>query len=150
MAKKFVFQFDDVLRVRNIREDEALKKLGAIRGEIASQIELIETVELEKADNVLALMKSRKNLIDIKFIAALENYISFLDRRIRYENDQLSEMRNVEQEKIKKLIEARRDRQIMEDLKESHFEEYKLELDREEQAVSDEIGQQLFFKKRRS
>ena len=137
--KKFQFKYEKILQLRYDKEDEIRNKLGNINKKIIdeeerlkelirSQEEFLESIslEMEKGTTVGAL----KNIEHNK--SYLKNAIDKCKKRLKLLFD--------ERVKIQKdLIEANKERKVMEKLKEKELDNYKAMEQVEENKLVDQI-----------
>jgi len=73
-------------------------------------------------------------------ISYLSSYILSLREQETREEDVISQMRTALEEKRKELVEAMRQKKVMENLRERHFEEFQESEDKQENNQLDEFG----------
>jgi flagellar FliJ protein len=139
-------------RLKNLRErlEEDAKRifLEATAERIKAENDLVEINKKIKDENDRYLYEISNNLINIQEIQQWRTYLESLEKeRIRL-GEVYRQKVAVEEEKRQKYLEARKERLILEKLKERKFEEYKIEYQREENRNLDEIGIQMFYRKK--
>ncbi|MBM7559653.1 flagellar export protein FliJ [Marinitoga litoralis] len=137
-------------RLKNLRErlEEDAKRifLEATAERIKAEEALVEINERIKEENRNYLKQISQNLISIQEIQQWRAYLESLEKeRIRL-GEIYREKLAIEEEKRQKYLEARKERVILEKLKERKFEEYKIEYQREENRNLDEIGIQMYYR----
>jgi flagellar FliJ protein len=144
VAKRFQFRLETLRRVREIREREAKRKVGAKQAEIArvDQLNRLTAEEISQRQN--ALRDHQRQKVLAPDVLALENaWIAHLRRTI-VERQVLrarlvGELRTL-QEKFRR---ARTQKRIIEKLRERRWEQYRKDRRRQEQTATDELARQL-------
>ncbi|GAB6189347.1 flagellar export protein FliJ [Marinitoga arctica] len=139
-------------RLRNLKEhlEEDAKRifLEATAERIKAEKELIDINNKIKEENEKFIYQISNNLITIQEIQQWRSYLEALEK----EKIKLGEIYRKkvaeEEEKRQMYLEARKERIILDKLKERKYEEYKLEYQRKENRDLDEIGIQMFFRKK--
>lgn len=139
-------------RLKNLRErlEEDAKRifLEATAERIKAENALVEINKKIKDENNRYLYEISNNLINIQEIQQWRSYLESLEKeRIRL-GEVYRQKVAIEEEKRQNYLEARKERLILEKLKERKFEEYKIEFQREENRNLDEIGIQMFYRKK--
>jgi len=144
VARRFQFRLQTVLRVRELREREAKRKVGAKRAEIAR----LDQLSRETADEILRRQdvlrqRQREQVLAPQALIRERAWIAYL-RRTVVERQALraglvKELETLQEE----LRQARKQRRIIEKLRERRWEEYTRDRKRREQAESDELARQL-------
>ena len=144
MARRFQFRLETLLRVRELREREAKRKVGAKHAEIA-QIDRLN----RQTDEEISRRQDRLREYQQQAVLAPEElvreraWIAYLRRTIAERRairaGLLDELATLQAE----LREARKQKLIIEKLRERRWEEYTRDRRRREQAESDELARQL-------
>lgn len=144
MAKRFSFRLQTLLRVRELREREAKRKVGAKQAEIArvDQLNRLTADEISQRQNTLRQHQQRKTLAPDD-LTRERAWIAYLRRTI-------VDRQALRAELIKELAvlrdrwrQARTQQRTIEALRERRWEQYVKERKRREQAESDELARQL-------
>jgi flagellar export protein FliJ len=144
MAKRFRFRLQTLLRVRELREREAKRKVGAKQAEIArvDQLNRLTAEEISRRQNALRDHQRRKTLAPDE-LAREWAWIAYLRRTI-------VERQAFRAKLIKELAtlrdqwrQARMRQRTIEALRDRRWEQYVKESKRREQAESDELARQL-------
>ena len=144
MAKRFHFPLATLLRMRELHEREAKRKVGEKLAEIA-QLDQAN----QQADNEIRMRQSdllasqRTGTIATTDIARTRGWITHLRHTILQRQD-MRAARVKELEVLQaELRVARKNKRIIEKLRDRRWEEYRKDLQRREQAQADELAQQL-------
>lgn len=147
--KKFKFKLQKLLDIR-----EAFEK--KIKNELAELVNL-QNIERNKQVELQQRMLERKNVIR----TLIQNKTFSYGEVMMYEKftDSASKAINIAEYKIKqmepgiqrvreKLVEASREKKVVEKLKERQFKDYLYKLNREIAKENDDMNQKIFLKKR--
>jgi len=144
MARRFRFRLQTLLRVRELHEREAKRNVAAKQAEIA-RIDLLNEQagqEIRRQQEVLleTQRQGRPDPLELQRGRAWTGHLwrEIADRQTLRAQllEQLGELQDAHQE-------ARKQRRIVEKLRERRWNEYARGREREEQAVADELAQQL-------
>ncbi|MFQ5804918.1 MAG: flagellar FliJ family protein [Phycisphaerae bacterium] len=144
MAKRFQFRLETLLRVREIREREAKRKVGAKQAEIARVDRLNQqtTEEISRRRETLR-EQQQEEVLALEALARERAWIAYLRRtiteRLAARAALVRELKALQEE----LRQARTQKRIIEKLRERRREEYVKDRQRREQAESDELARQL-------
>jgi len=147
MAQAFKFRLATVLRVRELREREAKRRVGAKAAEIARLDQQVRRTQEEifRQQNVLTGLQDKPSLDP----AALRQSRAWI-AHLRHEVGQLHVQRSQEQAALEILRkahqEARVQTRILEKLRERRWSEYRHERASIEQGLSDELAQTLHLR----
>ncbi|ACL70435.1 flagellar export protein FliJ [Halothermothrix orenii] len=136
--KKFEFNLQKVLEVRSLEEDLARNKLLAARQkerEIQSRLREMNSTQRELYDYL------RENNLDIQGTIEARKYLVYNRKRINNTEDKLHRQRDVVARHQKEYIDRRKNKKVLEKLKEKENQKYMKEFFRTEQKILDEIGQ---------
>ena len=144
MARRFQFRLETLLRVRQLREREAKRKVAAKRAEIALVDRLnTQTVEEISRQQAALLAGQREGRLDPLTLQRGRAWIGHLRRTIGQRHVQRAELLAQWQELQAAWHAARTQARIIEKLRERRWEEYVHDRERKEQAAADELAQQL-------
>ncbi|WP_129408108.1 flagellar export protein FliJ [Marinitoga lauensis] len=139
-------------RLKNLKErlEEDAKRifLEATAERIRAEQNLVDINNKIKTENKNFIYQISNNLVSIQEIQQWRSYLESLEKEKIRLGEIYREKMAIEEEKRKKYLEARKERIILEKLKERKFEEYKIEFQREENRNLDEIGIQMFYRKK--
>jgi flagellar protein FliJ len=144
LARRFQFRLETLLRVRQLREREAKRKVAAKRAEIALVDRLnAETAEEISTQQAALLADQRQGRLDPLALQRGRAWIAHLRRTIGQRHAQRAELVAQWRELQAAWHAARTQARIIEKLRERRFAEYVHDRDRKEQAAADELAQQL-------
>lgn len=144
MAQPFKFRLQTLLRVREVREREAKRKVAAQRAEIARSDQLIvETIrEIEQQQNALRerLIQPALNPLDLTRSRA---WIAHLRRTLAQRQVQKSAQLAELDQRLETYRQARQQSQVLEKLRERKLAVWQRDRALREQDAADEMAQQL-------
>jgi len=137
--KKFVFRFEKILQLRIDKENEVRNSLGKVNQVILEREEALKQTEHQYEVYLNELNDKFKNGIYVRDMQSVSGSKQFLIDKMNGIKQELSvlmeERRNIQ----KMLIEANKQRKIMEKLKEKELDNYKVLEAQEEAKVVDQI-----------
>ena len=144
MARRFQFRLETLLRVRQLREREAKRKVAAKRAEIA----LVDRLNAQTAEEIsrqqeVLLAGQQQGRLDPLALQRGRAWIAHLRRLIALRHVQRTDLLAQWQDLQAAWHAARMQARIIEKLRERRWEEYVHDRQRKEQAAADELAQQL-------
>lgn len=133
--KKFVFNMQKILNLREFEEEQARIELGKAVGE---ETRIKDTLELV-AKQRIAAARSADGMDNISALYAVNNYIALLDQRKDMLLEELSKAQLVTEEKREIMKAAMTKVKALEKLKDSRKKEWALENKRKEDKELDDI-----------
>jgi flagellar protein FliJ len=144
MARKFRFRLGTLLRVRQTREREAQRKVAAKSAEIARVDLLNQQTAAEIVQQQADLLAGQQGgRLDPLALQRGRAWIAHLRRQIALRHVQRAELVTQLGELQAELRAARTQTRILEKLRARRLAEYRRTRNRQEQAASDELAQQL-------
>jgi len=142
----FKFKLEQLLRFRKREEDEKMRELAFISAEIVKIKEEISSIKKSREEHADKLNDVLATAGDVNSIRLYENYLSGCESNILEKLMKEQEIKGREDEKRNELIEFVRKRKSLELYKEKLKERFETERAKKEQAFSDEVASQLFFR----
>lgn len=147
--KPFIFKLQTSLDIKEKQEEQQKMELQRINILLLENIEILKDLELRLSNlqNEIRRCHNTSGELDISEIKKCQDYIPFLKEKI---NNQIEvvHMIEIELEKAREvLIGISREKKILENLKIKHFEEYKIEINREEQKAIDEMATNIYIRR---
>jgi flagellar FliJ protein len=144
MARRFEFRLQTLLRVRELREREAKRKVAAKSAEIARLDQLNAESQAEISGQLERLgAAQRSGVLDLTRLQRGHTWIAHLRRTIAVRSQQKAGLLEQLRELQDALREARTQTRIIEKLRERRWEAYRRDRSRAEQAELDEVARQL-------
>lgn len=145
----FRFRFASVLNVRKLKE-ETLQQ-------IFSQSHRVWQEERKKLENLytewMAYLEKWRNLqnqtVQVETLNLYQQYMKTFKMRITMQTMRVNECREDMERKRQKMIEATKEKKIMDRLKENHLHRYLKEEAKKEQKFMDEAGTRSFNYRRK-
>jgi flagellar export protein FliJ len=144
MARRFAFRLETLLRVRQLREREAKRKVAAKRAEIA----LLDRLDRQTAEEISRqqadlLAGQRDGRLDPLALQRGRAWLGHLRRMVALRQVQRVDLVRQWQQLQAAWHAARTQARIIEKLRERRWAEYQHDRARQEQAAADELAQQL-------
>jgi len=137
--KKFVFRFERILQVRIDKENEIRNTLGKVNKLILEKEEEFKKVHLQYEDFLKYLNNTMKQGVRAGDMQAVASNKSYLVDKMDHIKRELSVLVEERMRIQKDLIEANKQRKIMEKLKEKEIDKYKALEAMEEAKTIDQI-----------
>lgn len=154
MARRFHFPLETLLRVRELREREAKRKVGLKQAEIAR----LDRLDRETAEEILrrqeALGARQRGSFTSGDLMRERAWIAYLRRTIYQRQESRRELVKQLDELRKLFLHARTQTRIIDKLRERRWEKYVKDRRRREQSEADDLARTLLgyegIEKRRS
>ena len=137
--KKFKFNLETVLRIRQIKVDEELKKLSIIVGNLNKLQN-----EISENNRIIHNSTVRYSGSDIKTLRLFEGYIKSLYLQNENLNKAMSQQQNILNEARQRVIEVKKDAEVLEILKRNAANEYHEKLLKQERTEEEEVTNSEF------
>ena len=146
--RKFAYRFQRVLEIKERMEDARKAALGEVVSVLNREEEMLRGLKDTRsrylqAGRVQPAAPINTNLLDLQ--AA---YLQRLKRECGEQQEQIRQVVSVVEEKRKELLVATKERRVFEILKEQREEAYKREQKRQERRLLDDVGTQLYLRRR--
>ncbi len=143
MAKRFQFRLQTLLRVRQTREREARRRVGAKRAEIArlDRLDALAAEEIVRAQ--AALVADQQGRIDPLVLQRGRVWIGHVRRAMTLRAAQRTTLQSQLQQLLAELRQARTQTRVLEKLRERRRAEYRRARNRADQTAADEVARQL-------
>ncbi len=136
--KKFEFRLQTVLEQRERHENLARKALAEALAELVKMQEIVRKLVLERK-NLEQEFEEKLKQEPAKLPAYLD-YFASLGKRIADQQDAILKFQNIVEQKRQALAEARKEKKVIENLKDKQYSEWKKELEKQETAFLDELA----------
>jgi flagellar FliJ protein len=143
---RFVFKLEGVLRQRTNVERQRQRELADWQAKLAG----LETELRTLGANVQATEQDLRTnrligKLDLMYLAGHRRYVMSMQRKGMAIAEQMAGVQTRAQEARRNLIEAAKQKKIVEKLRERQFSRWKADADRSELAAMDEAGMQLAY-----
>ena len=135
--KRFEFKLERVLGYRGVREDQKKRLLAEAQRAIATQREQIRIIEVEINKQMAELRARSVENVDVKDVVARRLYTSYLQSAVVLANEALASLRGQVEARRQELVQASKEKKVLERVREKRFREHVYEMDREEQNFID-------------
>lgn len=138
--KKFRFKLETVLDVRKREEDAVVRELAEAQSRLAAVMDSLALCESRIAGQYEEIKKIFCGRAHIDTILNLQNYLKTLNRE---KAALIEKAGNIEEEILgikQRLQEAMKKRKILEKLKENEYEKYRVEFNRQDDMLMDELN----------
>jgi flagellar FliJ protein len=144
MAKRFRFRLETLLRIRELHEREAKRRLGAKQAQITRLVQ----ENRETAEEILGQQRSvvdaqRRRVVDPAELARRRAWIAHLRRTITERHVLIEQHRGELVGLHSALCEARKRKRILQKLRERRFAAWRNDAGRAERTAADDVAQQL-------
>jgi flagellar FliJ protein len=143
MSKPFTFRFEQMLEIRRLKEDIAERDLGVVQKAVRAQSDHLFRLRAEEEDGKGTLRGLKQKTLNLVQLRLHEGYLASVERRIREASAKLWDLGQVELEKRRLLVEARKEVRVLEKYRDRRFQAWRQEEDREERRVLDEVAQNM-------
>lgn len=140
MAKRFVFRFETMLKIRRQREDEHKRIVADRVREIARVKDQMASLDRQIRDELAAIREGQSpGTIDMQQVVRHRHWLGRLHKavldsqaRLRFLEARLAQERAA-------LAEAAKQRRVLDKLKQRQWERYRMEQDRIETRLADDL-----------
>jgi flagellar FliJ protein len=138
--KRFSFNLESVLNHRKLLEEREQEKLSKIHQALLLAQNQREKLRLEIEDCRHLMAKEQKGVIDLDKIRHLASYMEKLELEIVQLSHHILRIETEKQRQMELLVEARKQREIVDKLKEKRLATYEREGRELEQKLLDELS----------
>ena len=149
---KFTFKLEKVLDLRKRKEQERERELANLKELLMRAEAFLEELKKEAvkiSGKMSALQGESKERLDIKELLRYYDYLEGLRKNISLQITQIKKLITDIEKKREELIQASKERKIIEKLKDNQYKKFKKTLDAWEQKFLDEVGTAHYNQKRR-
>ena len=144
---RFRFRFDTILRLRKLRKELQQKVFATQQEKLINEQHKLNDIEKQQRNLIQKTLKRLSGYLDLESLKTSVNYSKKLKGDKEHQHEVvIGEEKHLE-DKRKELVEAAKQRRIMERLYESDFREYMKHLDYEEVLFLDDIGASAYTRK---
>ena len=142
------FSLQTVLNHRKHKEEALQKELSAKNAQVLTAREELARLQSLKMDNLSALQQKQRDGASVSDIVLYDGYIRQISENLRDQSHRITKLMREFSEKRRELIEAVKQRKILDRLKEKEWAAYKRRLERKEQILMNEIAVSGFNRKK--
>lgn len=147
--KKFRFKLETVLRLKRRIEEERQNQYGVAK---RLRVEAERQVERRRQQIEILLVSYQQSMVqqfDLIDLNNYHNYLIWLDKMLELDITQLHAARQKEIAALNELIEASKERKMVDKLKDKAYEQYRIDEAQEETKFLDELGTGRFTRQSR-
>ena len=137
---KFNFKLKPVLHHRQKKEDLVKKELAKAKRLYEQEKERLTELNIRLADLHKALREKQRSALDATEISVHAKFIERVERQIEVQLSRVASLAAEVRKVQERLLEAAKERKILETLEEKQLIAHKLEAERVEQGIIDEIA----------
>lgn len=145
----FKFTLEPVLALKEKIEDSKKRELGVATMHQERIHQEKQFLEKKKEEALIEAQMKENQFVDLSAVKAFNHYHQFISKTIQDKDKQLEEAKIKVEEKRHELLEAVKERKILDNLKEIHKEAFVEEEKRDEQRIMDDIVTYRFGRKER-
>lgn len=138
--KAFKFRLQRLRDLREAREKDKLREFGREQRRLGVEEQRLTMFRGEAAQQMADMRDERNQPFAVWGQRASVSYLSRVDRVIDYQAGRVAEQERVAAQARNRFLEARRETEILERLREKHFDQWRRDALREEGKILDEIG----------
>lgn len=138
--KKYEFRFKNILHVRELLEEQAEREFRDAVLAYNAELEKLENLRAEAERLIAELFERRRGRIDVGVEMVFATYFTNLRERTEAQVVAVHEAEQFMEQKRAELIEAMKERKVMEKLRLRDYDAWLLELKRWEQAMIDDLS----------
>ena len=137
--KQFSFRLEPVLNYRRLIEDGEESKLRGIQSAILKTQQTRDELgtQIERCGRSLA--ERSTGTLDMDEVRTLSSYLDKLRAELARISQTLLQLEQDQKRQLAILLEARKEREVVEKLREDHFSDYRREAEAMEQKVLDDL-----------
>jgi len=142
---KFRFRLQKVMEVKQHREEELQRALALTRRALREECSTLETLRTEQNVRFREAEQEGTGEIHPTEMQLHSVYLEALERRIVDQQTMIEQLREEEEHRRSYLLEASKEKKILEELRDRKYVAFRTEMDRAEGTFLDEVGQQGYI-----
>ena len=140
MLKKFSFSLESVLNVRRMKEEKYEKEFSKAIMELEQERNTLKELENRVCEKQLELRMISQNPFSSDKILLFEHFLEHLEQDVEKQVKRIEKVSNDVEIKRLQLIEATKDKKIIDKLKDKEYARHHDEVNRQERTILDEIA----------
>ena len=146
--RQFAYRFQRVLEIKERMEDARKAALGEVVSVLNREEETLRDLQDTRSRCLQAGRFQPEAPVEAHLLDLQAAYLQRLKRECGEKQEQIRQVESVVEEKRKDLMEATKERRVFEILREQREETYKREQKRQERRLLDDVGTQLYLRRR--
>lgn len=144
--KVFNFSLESVLRYRKSIEDDVKRDLSALGKILTDTEEILVSLQDEHGRSVKELELMQNGGISLTELEMYRNFQKNLKEKIQSQKEQLKKVKIDWENKMDELVDASKEKRVLEVLKEKKAEAYRYDFAKSDQKEMDEVASNRFQK----
>jgi flagellar FliJ protein len=140
MSPKFKFKLEPVLKYRNILEKKEAKEFAKLHKKYDEECGKLDLINTNYKNTQKELEVKKRAGIDIKELKTYYTYLNSLNLDIKAQQLKVKEAEAKKEEQRKKLVNAQKDKKVIDKLKDNKYNEFKEEERKDEIKTIDDIN----------
>jgi len=143
---RFVFKLEGVLKHRLEAERAKQRALAIVRAQLTELESQLRDLDRRAKESTQDIRSNRlTGVLDMQFLGAHRRFMIAMQRQAMDIVQRMAAVKNKVDVAQKELLEAAKQRKVIEKLKERQFERWRADMNRSEAAQLDEIGTQMGY-----
>lgn len=139
--KRFHFPLEGLLRIRDLHQKRVMQEMAVVMERVNAQREIVDRAEQEYAEEMDRFAGEQvTGAYDIERFRMFDRYIDRLEGEKAEAHAKLEEMRPELEAMQARLLDARKEKRVVEILKERHLERYREDVRRVERKELEELN----------
>lgn len=144
--KKFKFRLDTLIKVRQMKKEQAEINFAAATTKYLCEKRKFEDLETRQRDCMASFNISQNELVCIERIRNHHDYLNKLKKELSMQKECVHMAEQEQKESLIALDAAMKEMKIIEELRTKRFEQFKMEALRNEQQYLDDLGIQVYVR----
>lgn len=136
---KFVFNMQGLLNIKEKLEEQSKTEYGKALNKLEEEKNILLNLENSKKQNIVSFRESINKGVKPNYIKSINQFISLIDKKIEQQVENINKAEEIVEQKRLVLLNAMKERKVLEALKEKEMENYFREELKKEQKIIDEI-----------
>ncbi|NLU40679.1 MAG: flagellar export protein FliJ [Firmicutes bacterium] len=137
---RFRFQLQALLDFRIRKEDELKRRLGELENIMHAEQETLAELERSRQEAAARYEELESSDVDLERARLYRGFYRWLSSRIEDQQQVISELEDEMKIQRDRVVEAMRERKVVQSLRDSQFERFRLDELRREQAFLDDLA----------
>lgn len=138
--KPFVFKLQTALNLKIKEEDRVKEELRRLTNRCQEEFDVLAALEERLGQLEDRLRRRQEARVDVAEIQRCLDYLPVMKDRILRQKEVIRRIKEEIEKTRQELVEIMRERKVLEKLRERHFAQYLVEVNREEQKIIDEMA----------
>lgn len=147
--KKFNFRLNTPLRIKQLREQIEKQKLAKAIVEMDREANYLKYLESTNKNLHETMQTKLLNSVKAKSLSFYETYSADIISLINRQKTTVKQVNKIYEKTRLSFLESRKERQVLENIKQKKYDDYYKKTNREEQKISDELSNVNFSRRER-